>query len=163
MIQQGMRRKITLGTHETAEELRQALVGSGCLVTDWADELLEKITLCPVDKTAEVELALSSVMELGFPDRATGRQIYGKARRLGHEICPAEVGPQVVMQCVDLLAELDEDELLVAMKPITDARGCLCVFTVGRDECGHLWLDAYFAPPSDDWDPDSRWMFLSGT
>jgi len=44
----------------------------------------------------EVELAIVSVAELGLEAEASSQsEIYARAKRIGFELCPAEVGPRL--------------------------------------------------------------------
>lgn len=144
---------IQLGTHESVAALRQALIDADYKIGDWASDILNRITIA--SKPAKIELVCLTVAELGFPNRATRKQIYEKALSLGFELCPAEVGPQLRLQYTD--QPLNE-WLLVAMEPISDSDGSLRVFYVGHDE-GGLWLLGGRADPGGFCGAGRVWVF----
>lgn len=80
--------------HETFQILRDSLVA-----------------ISPIKK--EVRLAKVSVRSLGFENSTSYERVLVKAQKLGLELCPNEVGPQLRWQHKDQL-----DRLFIAMKPI---------------------------------------------
>lgn len=108
---QAVWKTIQVGTYKTTNELHQALVVAGIVFEDWADELLTGVTLAP-DPT-EIDLVALNVSQLGFGSGATVYEIYRRAESLGLKICPAEVGPQLLLQGAD-----QERHLIIAMKGI---------------------------------------------
>lgn len=149
-----VRKTIKLGTHKSIDSLCGAIKGNGCRISDWANDILNKVTVSSIE--TKVDLVVISVAELGFKDGATRAYIYEKAKRLGLELCPAEVGPQLRLQYKD---QPREEWLLIAMKPIPDFRGDLRVFGVEHG-LGGLWLDASFGYSDRFWSGDYRWVFL---
>jgi hypothetical protein len=104
----------------------------------------------------ELDLVVVSVAELGFPDGATLKDIYAKAKTFDLELCPCEVGPQLRLQYMD---QPNGEWLLVAMEPITDSDGDPRVFDVGRGGRGR-WLRARYGYPGIVWSGSSRWVFV---
>lgn len=145
---------IRLGTHETTDALFQALTANGCRISDWANDLLKKITVCPIE--VDAELVVASVADLGFPNGATRKEIYERAAELGLKLCPPEVGPQLRLQYND---QPGGEWLLVAMEPITDSHGRPDVFDVARGSDG-LWLYADDGGPAHFWYGSHLWVFL---
>lgn len=146
-------KRIKLGTHKSAEALRQTLIDGGFKIGFLGDEILERITVVPESTT--VELVLVTVAELGFPEGATRQGIYEKASYLGLQPCPAEVGPQLRLQYPD---QPRDEWLLMAMEPITDSVGRLNVFRVEHAYDGQR-LNAYYGSPGYFWYGHSRWVF----
>lgn len=109
-------RTVTLGSYKAIDALRDALHAKRIRVDDTADELLSRPTF-DLSKTArDARLVVLAVSELGFEEAgASLAEIYARARQLGFELCPAEVGPQLRLQYLDQpLGEF----LHIAMAPI---------------------------------------------
>jgi len=144
---------IKLGTRNI-DSLEAGLKKAGRQISNWANDILQKITLSDVEK--EIELVLISVAELGFKDGATLKEIFDRAIELGLELCPAEVGPQLALQYPD--QSLGE-WILIAMEPIADSDGGLDLFSVGRGD-GGFWLRTLYGDSDGFWDPGSRFVFV---
>ncbi len=126
---------------------------SGIKVTSWAQELLDKTKYST--KKERVDLVLVGIGDLGFKDMATTKQIYTKAKKLGLELCPAEIGPH--------LRAVYKDQPLyewirIGMKQIAASGGHPSVFELLRlgDD---LWLDGSWAIPTNLWGPGPRFVF----
>ena len=100
-------------------------------------------------------MVVVSVAELGFKDGATREQIYARAKELGLDLCPAEVGPQLRLQYKD---QPNGEWLVIAMEPITGSVGNLNLFRVRRDD-SDLWLDGDYDYPDYVWDAGDRFVF----
>lgn len=150
-------RTIKLGTGlKTADDFRKALKKVGG-IGDWADDILGKPAFTASDTESKVELVVRSVEELGFKDGATREEIYNRAKEIGLDLCPAEVGPQLRLQYKD---QPKGEWLLIAMEPITDSDGGLYVFGVGRRDDGMQWLRGYYGSSDFFWHGNFRWVFL---
>lgn len=144
---------ITVGTCKTVNELSNALRNNDCRISDWAGDILKKITLA--DAEAKIELVLVSVADLGFTKKTRRDAIYDRAKEFGLDLVPAEAGPQLRLQYTD--QPLNE-WMLMAMEPITDSVGDQYVFSVAHDGDGR-WLHGYYGNPDNLWLPDDRWVF----
>ena len=116
-------RVIQLGTFPSADALRTALDEARnprYRVGDWGGDILKKVVVAR--EPTEIELVRVTVAELGFPDEATRDQIYNAGLKLGWQLCPAEVGPQLRLQYPE---QPNGEWDLVAMYPIADSRGYL--------------------------------------
>ena len=98
-------------------------------------------------KETEKDLVKITTGELGFNDGARRDQIYARAKELGLELCPAEVGPQLRLQYQD---QPNDEMLLVAMEPIKSF-----VFSVERSTSGR-WLSW---EGDGNWSPRLQWVF----
>lgn len=148
---------IKLGTGlVTADDFRRALKAGNFRIGDWGNDILGRRGFTAADEETEMDLVVLSVAELGFKDGAYRKDIYKRALKLGLELCPAEVGPQLRLQYKD--QPMDE-WLRIAMEPITDSVGHLSVFCVGRDD-GGLWLLGGDGSHGDFWDGIYRWVFV---
>ncbi len=150
-------RTLKLGTgHQTADDFRKVIKKANCKISDWANDILGKPDFTASTEEQEVELVVASVAELGFPNGATREKIYAKAKELGLDLCPAEVGPQLRLQYKD---QPMNEWLLIGMEPITDSVGSLEVFYVERDGGGR-WLSSYCDGADGVWHGAYRWVFV---
>ncbi len=140
---------IEIGTGlKTSYDFCKAIRDAGMGSTSWADDVLGKSEFVTAPIKAEVDLTMVSVRDLGFKEGATLGQIYARAKELGLELCPPEVGPQLRLQYPDQPMEMS---IFIAMEPIRHPDGELCVFTVQRNASG-LWLDINCLGPDYVWD-----------
>lgn len=148
---------IRLGTgQKTADDFRAAFKRGGNKISDWANDILGKPAFTVAAKETEVCLVKVTVAELGFKDGATYREICQRAKELGLDLCPAEVGPQLRLQYQD---QPMGEWLIVAMEAISDSDGGLDVFCVERDGDG-LWLISNYGRPGYHWGGGSRFVFV---
>ena len=144
---------IKIGTQKSVKDLTKALTVNGFRISEWAGDILKKITLANAE--TEIELVLVSVADLGFTKATRRDAIYDRAKELGLDLVPAEAGPQLRLQYTD--QPLNE-WMVMAMEPIADSDGNLRVFDVARIG-GGWWLDGSLGNPGSVWSPDYRWVF----
>jgi hypothetical protein len=144
---------VKLGTHKSVKDLSKALTSNGFRISDWAGDILKKTTLASAE--TEIELVLVTVSGLGFTKATRRDVIYDRARELGLDLVPAEVGPQLRLQYTD--QPLNE-WMVMAMEPIAYSDGGLGVFRVVHNHDGR-WLSADYGIPGRMWSPDYRWVF----
>ena len=148
---------IKLGTGlRSADDFRKALKQSGCKIGDWGNDILGKPAFIASDTETEVDLVVVSVAELGFKEGATRKNIYNKAKKLGLELCPNEVGPQLRLQYKD---QPKDKWLRIAMEPISGSGGGLGIFEVAHGGHG-LWLGGVDGDPDDFWGGHDRFVFV---
>ena len=151
-------RTIKLGTGlQTVDDFRKAIKKIGNRIGEYANDILgnpEFITTST--KEIKVDLVNVSVAELGFPNGATRKKIYAKAKELGLKLCPAEVGPQLRLQYRD---QPMNEWLYIGMEPITDSVGYLRAWYIECSGDG-LWLKADYADPGSFWSAVDRWVFV---
>lgn len=146
---------IKLGTGlKTADGFRKSIKKNGMKISDWADDILGKITAAAEE--TELDLVKVKVAELGFKSGARRDQIYARAKELGLELCPSELGPQLRLQYQD---QPEGEWLLIAMEPITPSDGALGVFSVEWHD-SELWLYCHFGHPDHFWPSAYRWVFV---
>jgi hypothetical protein len=123
---------ITIGQYKGANAIRAAIDAAPCsmAIGDQADEILGRPAFSFSRTTADIDLVVISVAELGFgPDGAALRDIYARAGTFGLELCPPEVGPILRLNYLDQpLGEF----LHVAMRPVATYDGELVDFTLGN-------------------------------
>ena len=147
---------IKLGTGlKTADDFRKTLKDNGFNISGWANDILRKPVFTVAAEETEVELVKVTVAELGFKRGARHDQTYERAKELGLELCPPEVGPQLRLQYQD---QPNGERILVAMEPIIVSDGDSDVFGVERVGSG-LWLYGFWGRPDVFWGPGDRWVF----
>jgi hypothetical protein len=123
---------ITIGQYKGANAIRAAIDSAPCpmAIGDQADEILGRPAFSFSRTTADIDLVVIRVAELGFgPDGASLRDIYARAGIFGLELCPPEVGPILRLNYLDQpLGEF----LHVAMRPVATYGGELVDFTLGN-------------------------------
>src|SRR3989344_2730916 len=147
-------RKLQIGLLRSVESYRALLTEDGFRISDYASQILNKVKLVKVLTT--LELVVVSVAELGFLEGATFAQIVERARQLGLELCPAEVGPALRLAYKD---QPKGEWLRIAMEPVAGSDGRLFVFFVGCDDDG-LWLRTLWFYPRNVSGPGFRWVFV---
>ena len=148
---------IKLGTGlKTADDFRNALKAGSYIIGDLANDILGKPSFKAATKETEVDLVKVIVAELGFEQGARRDQIYERAKDLGLELCPPEVGPQLRLQYRD---QPNNEWILVGMESILDSGGDLRVFDVGRDGSG-LWLSGDWGSSDGFWGAGCQWVFV---
>ena len=114
-------RTITLGATAGVDAYRDALDAAGIKVGVSADEILGRPAFAYATMTLEVDLAIISVAELGLEAEVSSQsEVYARAKRIGLELCPAEVGPRLRLEYRD--QPLGE-ALDVAMEPVATYSG----------------------------------------
>jgi hypothetical protein len=148
---------IKLGTGlKTADDFRKSIKDNRMKIDDWANDILGKPAFTVAVKETELDLVVVSVAELGFKNGATLEQIYARAKELGLDLCPNEVGPQLRLQYKD---QPNREWLAVAIEPITGSDGDLGRFSVRRDG-GGLWLHGCYGGPGGVWRGSSCFVFV---
>jgi hypothetical protein len=148
---------ITLGTHDSASSLREALNAAGCRIGQLAGEALARPAFTVSPSKVDVDLVILSVGQLGFDaEGASYGEIHARAAQLGLELCPPEVGPQLRLQYVDQpLGEF----LHIAMAPVLTDSGDVVGLSVGNGGAG-LLLVGFDARPNLAVSPPLRFVFL---
>jgi hypothetical protein len=115
-------KRITLGSHQGVNALRNALDAARVHVGDSAGEILGRPAFQFSPTRMDVDLVVVSVSELGFEDSTPLADIYRRAGELGLELCPAEVAPLLRLHYVN---QPISEFLNVAMRPIATYGGDL--------------------------------------
>lgn len=138
----------------TGKKITKAdLEKKGYKVSDWADDLLQKVKFST--KKEKIDLVVLKVSDLGFTTRTRYADIIAKAKEMGYDLCPPEVGPLLRIQYKD---QPSNEWITIAMEPIAGRGGDPGVFTLARFGDG-LWLGRSWAGPDDEWRPDDEFAF----
>lgn len=152
----------------TKSQLIEKLQKSFIMMNEYGERLFadDRFTTSEIQYTLQtVEL---TVGDLGFPDGATTPQIFSKAKELGLELCPLELGPYLRLEYLDQTEGYSGDSLQQHQAPsgsITIPSEILTEdddFPKGfylRNINGVLWLRGYRADHLHVWYPDDHFVF----
>jgi len=130
-------RTITLGLHKTLAAYRVALQKSGFQISGYMDDILNKVSIA--EQPYDVTLVMRSVADLGFTSVTRYDRICERAKELGLELCPAEVGLALRLTYDD---QARGDWFRLAMEPlVADGRDPVVFFLAHVD--GGRCLRAY--------------------
>ena len=133
---------VRLDTQKSAAGLREALTTWPFGLGDSASAILEK-AIAEGSATNAVNLVVLSASEMGFEEENVRlSDFYARARELGLELCPAELGPLLRLQFLD---QRLGDFVHIAMKPIA-TNGDLIDFTVANGGAGLLLIGGEASP-----------------
>jgi hypothetical protein len=125
---------ITIGQHRGVNAVRNALDDARIAVGDSADEVLGRPAFTFAKERRQLDLVRVSVAALGFGAQGgTLADIHARAVRLGFELCPEEVGPQLRLQ---YLNQPVGEFLHIAMQPQRTYGGELIDFTLANSGAG---------------------------
>ena len=121
-------RAITLGTYKGVDAYRNALDSARIKIGNSADEILGRPAFPYAKMKTDVELAVLSAAELGVEsDESSLSDVYERARQVGLNLCPAEVGPQLRL---DYHNQPLGEALDIAMEPVATYSGDLTILTL---------------------------------
>jgi len=148
---------INLGTFIRVEQILHGLNINGFSILGCVEDIFYKNSFTLADRVCDTELVNISVQELGFEAAASYNNICKRAWKIGLDLCPAEVGPQLRLQyshrpnggCVD-----------VAMKPIINSGGSKCIFRVESNAGGSRCLSVSSGDPNMKWNLHRRFVFV---
>ena len=147
---------IKIGWVANTDSFNKLFFSTGIIASQYAYDILEKITLEP--KQTKIDLVVLSPSILGLEKEASREDIYLKALSLGLSICPAEVGPQLVLELnTDRIKK--EVSLNIAMLPISDSDAGSRLFSVEYKD-GKMWLVTNSGNPECLWDSDDLFVFV---
>lgn len=107
-----------------------------------------------LSSTETVDIVRLKVRDLGFTYLPTTAEIFTKAEELGLEPCPAEVGPQYLLQQTD---QPMGDRFIIGMNPLI-VSGDPCLFSPGHNS-SDLGLYESWGAPSLRWFLDGEFAF----
>ncbi len=140
---------IALGTYSTVANLTKALEAEGPAGSARARSMLKTMTISR--DRIEVEAVIVSVRQLGLADHASYADIVAAGRKMGLDLCPGEMGPQLRLQYRN---QNPDESLRIAMEPVMSGiTPAPTVFSVAGGSL--LAHNSSFAPY-----PDDRWVFV---
>jgi len=135
---------ISLGGYEDVHVLRRALDSVNVKVGLGANKILGNSAFVLSRTKKDVTLTIATVADLGFGDEgASLSAIYIRARQLGVELCPAELGPLLRLR---YLSQPVGEWLHIGMTPIPTGADSLLDFTVANGGTGPMLLGGNAKP-----------------
>lgn len=122
-------------------------------ISDDSIDMMRNKNFSTLKKREKMSLARFKVSDMGFEKGATTDEIFKRAEQLGLELCPPEVGPQMLLSNID--QPLDE-WTRIGMKSISEHLGYQLVFFLTHESDG-LWLDNNWVEGS--WLPEDAFVF----
>jgi hypothetical protein len=121
-------RTITLGTYKGVDAYRDALDAARIKIGVSADEILGRPAFPYARTKTDVELVVLSAAELGVVEWETSlSNVYKRARQVGLELCPADVGPRLRL---DYRNQPLGEALDIAMEPVATYSGDPTILTL---------------------------------
>jgi len=121
-------RTTTIGSYKGVNAYRDALDAAKIKIGDAADEILGRAAFPYAREKTVVELTVVSAAELGVEsDESSLSDVYERARQVGLNLCPAEVGPQLRL---DYHNQPLGEALDIAMEPVATYSGDLTILTL---------------------------------
>ena len=121
-------RTTTIGSYKGVNTYRDALDAAKIKIGDAADEILGRAAFPYAREKTVVELTVVSAAELGVEsDESSLSDVYERARQVGLNLCPAEVGPQLRL---DYHNQPLGEALDIAMEPVATYSGDLTILTL---------------------------------
>ena len=121
-------RTTTIGSYKGVNAYRDALDAAKIKIGDAADEILGRPAFPYAREKTVVELTVVSAAELGVEsDESSLSDVYERARQVGLNLCPAEVGPQLRL---DYHNQPLGEALDIAMEPVATYSGDLTILTL---------------------------------
>jgi len=140
---------------KSSKELIAELQQNNINLSDEAKYMLNSREFVPTKNSESLTLVRLSVADLGFTRSATTDQIYYRAKELGLELCPADVGPEYRLKYKD---QPKGDWFRIGMKTIVGSGDYPRLFNLGCRDDG-LWMLDDWAAPGDGWIPDHQFVF----
>lgn len=140
---------------KTKGELKRELRTSGYKINSYAEQMMDNPDFTTLSQPEPVELVRLTVHDLGFSDFATTDQLYAKAKELGLDLCPAEVGPWYRLHTPN---QLLNEHVYVGMPPIVPPNLNPSVFDASHVRDGR-WLAYGILEPTLKWFADNQFLF----
>jgi hypothetical protein len=152
----------------TKSQLIEKLQQSSTKLNEYGEKLLDDDRFMTSEIKYSLQTVELSVGDLGFPEGATMTRIFAKAKELGLELCPLELGPYLRLEYLDQPEGYSGDSFNQNQAPsgsITVASEVLIEdddFPKGfylRKINGVLWLRGYRCDHLHVWNSDAQFIF----
>lgn len=153
--------RVALGTAETGGKSGKALLAQlkekkGLLVTKDMENLMNSLGFMVNGKKEMRKTVELSVKSLGFEKDASTEEIWSRAKELGLDFCPPDLGPNVRL---DYKTKGSDYLLCVATENIyLDRDNPNNIITIGITE-GEPWIHTGRLPPDYESPPSRKFMF----
>jgi len=140
---------------QTIEQLEAALAAANMQVSPYVRQMMGSPEVTLQKDTEKTDLVRLKVQDLGFTKNATTDEVYQKAKELGLQLCPAEVGPEYRLHYTN---QPMNEWLAIAMETIPGLDGNPYVFDLEHGGDG-VWLNNRWAGPTFRWGPEDGFVF----
>ena len=119
---------------KTTDDFIKAIENRGGFINSSARDIMSKPEFVFSEKDTEVRVVILSVGNLGFSNNKSIEEIINRAKELGLEPCPPDIGPKLCIQ--NLIQEKKDGSkdasiyCVIAMAPITNSKNELRLFDV---------------------------------
>lgn len=154
----------------TKSQLIQKLQQHSIMMNEYAEKLFYNDNFTTSDFTCSVKTVELTVGDLGFPEGTTMPQIIERARKVGLNLCPLELGPHMRLQYLDqpegylgkpsFQHQAPYGSITIVSERLTQDDDFLEGFYLRRID-GVLWVRGYHASYDHVWNPDDHLIFLS--
>lgn len=141
---------------KTRDELLAEFKSGGFKIGNRAWEMMAQRAFVTESEPCEINIAILSLRELGFPHGGTRSDAWSIASNRGFELCPPSVGPHLRLALPDQLPGL---RFRIAMKPIIDLSGFPRLFVIECDDRGR-WLCGRGTGSGVRLSPEVRFAFV---
>lgn len=144
---------------KSVQQLERELEEAGIYIDSYVQEILHSPAFTTLQNPQTVETVRVKVQDLGFQRyQTTTHEIYQRARNLGLELCPVEVGPHLRLK--DTNQPLG-DLYSIATKPIqvNNPLGSMLTLGLKHDKYDGLSLIGIAARPDNGWYPEEKLVF----
>ena len=130
--------RVKVGTFKNIKQLSRALKRNGfkyANIEKFGQSSFQKPDIILSSQEELVELVIVSIPDLGFNfGPLPYRYIYMRAKELGLEFCPIEVGPQLGLQCKEYLKNYPGKLIVARKSPYREgSEGPIDVFVSNKD------------------------------
>ncbi|MEW4286162.1 helicase [Priestia koreensis] len=151
----------------TKSQLIQKMQQNAILMNEYGERLFADEKFTTSDAKYNLRIVEITVIDLGFPDGATTAQLFKKARDLGLELCPLELGPHLRLEYLDqpeghlqnTLQQAPSGSITIASDILTEDHNFPKGFYLRRTN-GILWLRGYIADDLHVWQPNNHFIFV---
>ncbi|MDF2038353.1 helicase [Cytobacillus oceanisediminis] len=150
-------------------QLLQKLQQYSILMNEYGERLFADDRFTTSDRVSSLKTVELTVMNLGFHDGATTEQLFKRARSLGLELCPHELGPHLRLKYLDQpegfsgnttkQQQAPTGSITIASEILTEDDDFPKGFYLRRIN-GVLWLRGYIADHLHVWNPEDRFIFI---
>jgi hypothetical protein len=151
----------------TKWELIEKLKKTSILINEFGERLLADDKFTTSETKYILQTVELTVENLGFPDGATTDQIFNRAKELGLELCPIELGPYLRLDYLDQPEgssgklpkhQAPSGSITIASEILTEDDDFPKGFYLRRIN-GVLWLRGYLADHLHVWNPEDHFIF----
>jgi hypothetical protein len=159
-------RTVEMGGY-TKSQLIQKMQQHAIFMNEFAEMLFANDRFTVADKKYTLTTIELTVSNLGFSEGATTIQIFYRAKQLGLELCPLEVGPYLRIQYLDqpegYLGKSQQNQapygsITIASEILNEDINFPKGFYLRRIK-GELWIRGYVADEQHVWGPNDHFVF----